>query len=477
MKCRLESLPRSVCVLLLILTVSLLFSAAGCKGNPGIPADSETESESEPEIVRGTNDGFYKTLSQMIIRTDEYWIPQIEMSLENVVGYDEAGFPIMAGASPVKINNETGEVSAVCIDPLCRHSENIDVGPEGPTCPFTGCSAINAMYNDELYYVRNYIDRNGKIGKFHYVIAAYHTVKGTYRELMDYSFTFTSYDELRELPDMAAHTIFQFYVYNGDGYLLKYLPITDNPQTEDDYVLTLVRVDLQTGKFTPLWDRDGKMNTQFNMYGVFDGKALFSDTAIGSLFCYNLADGTEQVLLPGSPDANSADHGYFNYDGIGIYDGWVYYCIRPEEKSTEYIWRLNLETGEREQVSDIAFYSWAMDKNYIYGETASYFSQQTDEYRQMAEPFPAVDGIEKWEQYALFNTIIRLSHDGTNPERLGYSHQSRLIPMPDGLGIHSTNEFFDFKTGLTTDLTNRSHIVLDSTKVPVDDYAFPHPEE
>ena len=242
-----------------------------------------------------------------------------------IVGNNTTGMSMKGARTPhlVRMNVETGNITAVCPDPICAH--DYDSG-----CPMYGISAGGFLI--------------GPDGKY-YVLKIYPEPKG------GFAMCFVQYDAeqnvLVELSDEAPSYVNEFYTeryrfYKDDVY-------DEETQT---YYLTVLRTDLTTGESVPIWKQEKAEGVRTDeVLFVIDDRLYLTDYAC--LYSVNFDGEDRRVHIEGKVTINAKTDGEY-----------VYYIDQYE------LCRRHLENGAEERLGIFPYHNYfELTEKYVYYRT------------------------------------------------------------------------------------------------------------
>lgn len=232
---------------------------------------------------------------------------------------------------PYKVNYRTGTVTPVCVDPLCGHDDGGCPFYEAEQCVPSG----NTMFfiRGEMSVDKNTGERSGKVA-----LCAYDMLNGDTKEIgaFEDALSIIAAAEgrvyfYRLIPDSDGARA-KYHFYYADGGKIREMPMKDEYSSDDAGSADLPEIFAVDG---------GKIY----WYGAAeDGMAFWSTDLDGK-------DRRElDITVP------QAMNGHFS-------DGYSYYTIkRPSEandaygrllsKNTNELWRVRIDGGEPEKLSD-----------------------------------------------------------------------------------------------------------------------------
>ena len=283
-----------------------------------------TEQPSAPFLYTPSDDGVVNYNYFALVGRGGLCLQYHDGYLYFLVGKNTTGMP-MEGQVPylVRMNVETGNVTAVCPDPVCVHDR--DSG-----CPMYGVSSGGFIV--------------GPDGKY-YVLKIYTELK------TGFVMYFAQYDAERNvlvklndgLPSYANEFYTEHYrFYKDDVY-------DEETQT---YYLTVLRTDLTTGESVPIWKREKAEGVRTDEVLFVIGDRLYL-TDYACLYSVNFDGEDRRVHIEGKVTINAKTDGEY-----------VYYIDQYE------LCRRHLEGGAEERLGIFPYHNYfELTEKYVYYRT------------------------------------------------------------------------------------------------------------
>lgn len=250
------------------------------------------------------------------------------------------------GTGNGKLNLATGVASHICRDETCDHTAN-----SGCKAPESGmiCFAWNHKLFFPAYEEEWSADHTEYLGRYG-VTASYDVETGEYR----------TYDRYLE----NSYSFLYSPVLDGNVmYSARKLPVTKEPESEEDYRMSFYATDLETGERTVLFTAEDNptLGTVRNLLFVDGGWAYFYGGTAGTFLRISIDGKKTEVLLTAPVCTDSFS--------VSYYDGWLYYLSAAgEDASVLRLTRLNAESKTVGILSDEAVRWFLITNRHIYYE-------------------------------------------------------------------------------------------------------------
>ena len=381
------------CILFLLIII-LCFGWTGCKNNDSNissdqPLDTGVNSTSD---VLAAHWDYYVNDNQYMIGPQTFLLYPSQQTFNG----------------DMKYNLTTHTVTPICMDELCNHTNRSN-------CKIKGDNIYYFIHQNKLYYNRSYyeivgsyevIGQDGKteiqyITETHQCFCSYDLTTGDYRELLDINVS-------------EVETMKRVILYENSAYYLRYFPNKSNPQTVEDYTLSLCCMNLNSGKERLVFDATQFLNQSSVLIFAKDHRFYFANNQLGTLLSIDQEGKDVKILI----DGQGENFASFDRYGTFLCGDWIYYAVpavaADGDKFTAagissgyYLFRVHIENGTKEKLSDDLITSFNVTNGYIY----YFLSSQQYTAEKNAEANPIEEDCE---------VIIRIDHDGSNRHPMGY---------------------------------------------------------
>ena len=358
----------------------------------------------------------------------------------------------------MKRNLKTLEETPVCCDPFCTHWETIFItGSPEDACPFNDVSGVLFLYKNKIYYIRTYAKELNTDGaaEWHDVFSSYDYMTGEYRAIEDLKILYNTNTSQWVSPDRDMFQYFgSFCVYGSYAYSFQYRPIHGKGDSAQDYGRVLVRLDLETDKSTDLMLVEDILPKNAVILAIRNRIIYLMTT--DALWVWNPAEGTMRRITVIDPAYTT----WYRKGNCAIYDGFLYtmtyhypdgYAIdklQHTEIPLTCLLRINLETGEPEQLTDVCpEYVFFHDEN-IYIVPQRGYLQKTEYWRLNVNPWK--ESTIPHKKY--MRHILKTDMNGENMETIGYCNSEDIASwglLLTDTGLLGDLGFFEFSTGIT----------------------------
>lgn len=273
-----------------------------------------------------------------------------------------------------RYNVQTGNITTVCADPLCQHSDK--------ECPFYALDIQYAVYDDKIIYDRMFFLK-GDIGD-----------GDAYTESVIYDLmenTLTKYSTSDGFKDVLNDR----ELYSGN-YRFFYNKVIEEETQESK--LALCRMNLDSGEIVVLDENASTAGLTLTSYMVFAVGEYLYFTDGKELYRTDMDLQEKTTVLSGS------------FDTQAIYtDGEYIYWGSRETKDSNILtlYRAKLD-GSDQTALGIQTYSFCLTENYIYYKNIDRYTHGKDKR----------SGSNGEEIGGVGTVLCRASHDGSNQEEL-----------------------------------------------------------
>ena len=357
-----------------------------------------------------------------------------------------------------KRNLKTLEETPVCCDPYCSHEmiSYINGSPED-VCPFNNVTSVLFLYQNKVYYVRSYtkdIDTDGA-AEWHDVFASYDYVTGEYRAIEDKKMFYNKRLEDWVTPKHEKYQRFgSYFVYGSAAYSIQYRPIYGKGDSAQDYGRVLVRLDLETDKSTDLMPVDNVLPDDGGIMYI-RGKTVYYLNS-EALWAWKPEEGTlRRLTVIDTTYTLWYVNGYYAVSGDYLYTMTYHYPDGYDEDKIFFtecpltcLLRINLNTGEPEQLTDVCPDRFFLRDGKIYVVPEKGYMQKTEFWQLNVNPWKESTRVHK----KYMRHILKMDLDGGNAETIGYCNSDDLgagyLLLTEN-GLLGSGGFFEFSTGIT----------------------------
>lgn len=283
-----------------------------------------------------------------------------------------------------KYDFRTNKVVRLCKHKRCTEGE----------CPFyMGRASFLHKYEGLFYYfywVNDSILDQPNSNVTSDRIAAYNPLTGTYKDVYE-DVTKSNYSALRSIK-----------CKNEYMYALEMISTKDNPESEEDYQLTLIKYNLLNQKRDILFTCDDKIrpiSDQPAILFVTENNIYFGSNVTGQIWKTNMTGGEFEYLVDGDNNFLALLDAY----GVSLCDDWVYFTVYAHDIDPNIpygralaIYRVHIYDKTIERIGNMFCQWFFVTDNYVYFEPCEI----------------QYDGVGLLPEH----TISRMKHDGTGLE-------------------------------------------------------------
>lgn len=274
----------------------------------------------------------------------------------------------------VRLDQESGNITSVCSDPLCNHN-TIE-------CPFGGNISGISIYQDEIYYWRSFMRKNVATGKYDQTI----------RQFCSYNLktmNFTVHIEQAILNGISSGQYMKMLFADEYCYFYDYVYYKET----DTYQWLLKKMNINSSDVSVVNEIENSTDFPADVFlFIIEDRIYFKNP--GEIYSTDINLNNKIVHVKGK----------FLSEDIFTNGKYIFYSVLDESGMSETIHRVNLDGTNDVDLGISSAVNWCLTENYIY-----YF---------IPNQFDIPAGEDGFEVTMYFDSIFRCDFEGKNREHV-----------------------------------------------------------